>query len=184
MKRNICICVILLFALFALEMYGISVRDDLTANLVRLHIIANSNSAADQEIKLGVRDEVIKNVRENKTADLPQIEAEANRYLESIHAGYRARVMYGKFDFPVKSYNNITLPSGRYKAVRVVLGEGAGRNWWCVLSPPMCFTDSAVGEADTEQLEKKLDSQTVSVIKARRGKVNIKFKIVELLSGK
>lgn len=121
-------------------------------NLIRLHIIANSDSATDQALKLAVRDEIIKRTsqmfRGAKSArSARDIVRENLRLIEMIGqakvyaAGfdYPVRVQLGRYDFPAKTYGSLMLPPGKYQAVRVVIGEGKGKNWWCVLFPPLCF---------------------------------------------
>lgn len=124
--------------------------------LIRLHVIANSDSPEDQRVKLLVRDEVIKflqprlqNVHSTAEAkreisrEALSLQAAANRCLRGERAQYQAAVELGRFDFPAKAYGKLVLPEGNYEALRVVLGEGKGRNWWCVLFPPLCFVNIA-----------------------------------------
>lgn len=118
----------------------------------RLHIIANSDSAADQALKLQVRDGVVaylgpllaeaetrEQAEEIVVANLDQLEALAAGITADF--GYGARAEVGQFAFPAKRYGEIYLPAGEYQALRLQLGEAAGHNWWCVLFPPLCFVD-------------------------------------------
>lgn len=118
----------------------------------RLHIIANSDSAADQALKLQVRDGVVayltpllaeaetrEQAEEIVVASLAQLEALAAGITADF--GYGAKAEVGRFDFPAKRYGEIYLPAGEYQALRLRLGEAAGHNWWCVLFPPLCFVD-------------------------------------------
>lgn len=134
----------------------------------RLHIIANSDSAADQTIKLQVRDAVVEyltpkvceaadpaEAEEIVLAELPNLE----RLAAGICAGYGygCRGEVGRFNFPAKRYGSVVLPAGEYEALRLNLGEAAGHNWWCVIFPPLCFVDecgevSAVQAAADEEL--------------------------------
>lgn len=127
-----------------------------TANLVRLHIIANSDSEEDQRIKLAVRDRVIeefspvfKGVDDADSAErlirdnLHLIEEEAADAVRQAGKAYGARAVVGRFPFPPRVYGQMALPEGEYRALRIVLGEGEGRNWWCVMFPPLCFVDAA-----------------------------------------
>ncbi len=121
-------------------------------NLIRLHILANSDSARDQRLKLMVRDAMIQKTRrlflKARTvqealaitkANRPALVAEANNVLRHAGACYQARIELGRFPFPSRSYDFGTLPAGEYQAVRIILGKGEGKNWWCVLFPPLCF---------------------------------------------
>ena len=89
----------------------------------------------------------------------------------------------GKFYFPTKEYENVTLPAGEYDAVRMVLGEGKGRNWWCVMYPPLCFTDSAVGKMENESediLKESMGAYQYETITQNTIKVRPAFKLVEM----
>ena len=127
---------------------------DMSDEIVRLHVIANSSEDTDQFIKLRVRDEVLKIAK-----DIPQNEIEshlnlleegAKVVLASYGCNYSARAIYGRFDFPAKSYGNVIFPAGEYSAVRIVLGDGVGKNWWCVMYPPLCFTSETCGNFDED----------------------------------
>lgn len=124
-------------------------RDDLSramdaGELIRLHVIARSDSPQDQAKKLQVRDAVLESAqritagldfREAEQAILKNIAA-----LESAarQADESARAVYGTYEFPEKSYGGVTVPAGSYPALRIVLGEGEGQNWWCILYPAGC----------------------------------------------
>jgi stage II sporulation protein R len=123
-------------------------------NLIRLHIMANSNDPGDQEVKYRVRDAIVAAFRPELLRVSSRAEAEAllaadqakiARLAEQVVAAngrsYPARVEIGNFDFPTRAYGDLVLPAGNYRAVRVILGQGAGANWWCVLYPPLCFVD-------------------------------------------
>jgi stage II sporulation protein R len=122
--------------------------------LIRFHVIANSDSEMDQALKRKVRDLVVqqmtpefakaKNLTEARAVakeHLAEIQAIAGKEVEAWGKSYPVTVQLGRFDFPVKSYGEITLSAGNYEAVRVVIGKGQGANWWCVLFPPLCFVD-------------------------------------------
>lgn len=111
-------------------------------DLIRLHVLANSDSAYDQKVKLLVRDKIIEYMtpyfQEAKTIEearakvheqLAEIKKCADNQLLSLGENYAAQVEVGNFNFPTKAYGNLVLPSGEYEAVRIVLGEGAGKNW-------------------------------------------------------
>jgi len=126
----------------------------------RLHVVANSDSAADQTVKLKVRDAVIEELYEMEqvssaeeaaeaaAARMDDIIAAADKVLEENGMEYRAAAEIGVFPFPDKEYGGKVYPAGDYPALRIVLGEGAGQNWWCVLFPPLCIvnTESETGE--------------------------------------
>ncbi len=179
-EKIICVllCAVSVFVMMLVYTYSISA--DLHDNIVRLHVIANSDSEYDQKIKFKVRDTLLLRSGELKRNgfNTSVMTAITNKVLDDEGAGYSAFCETGDFYFPSKKYANITLPEGRYNGVKIVLGEGKGQNWWCVLSPPMCFTKSTVGEADAGMLSKRLNESTIDVITDRDG-VNYKFKLVE-----
>ena len=165
-----CLCVV----------YSVSVQDCLSQNLLRLHVIANSDSVTDQSIKLGVRDRILECAKESGTENFNDA---AQEYLEEIGAPYGAEVTNERCYVPAKSYKEITLPQGKYNCIRVVLGEGAGENWWCVAYPPLCYTESMFGGLSEEgmaELEGMLDDEAVRTI-VNDGKVNLRFKIVDVI---
>lgn len=123
-------------------------------DVVRLHVIANSDTQYDQMIKLKVRDAIIaymypklKNTASSEEANAvirasrQDIEAVARRVLLLSGVAYPVQVQFGQFDFPVRSYGELVYPAGRYNAVRILLGKAEGSNWWCVLFPPLCLID-------------------------------------------
>ncbi len=125
-------------------------------NLIRLHIIANSNNAQDQELKYRVRDAIVAALRPELlklhsrpeaesllTAERDKIVGIAEQTIAANGYSYPARMEIGNFNFPTRAYGSLVLPAGSYRAVRIVLGQGAGANWWCVLFPPLCFVDVA-----------------------------------------
>ncbi len=127
---------------------------------LRLRIIANSDSKKDQAVKLQVRNAVVvyvakilkgvtssQQARSIVTAHVPQIEDMAQAIVHNQGFPYGAQTEVGKVQFPTKVYGNRVYPAGDYEALRIVLGHGKGRNWWCVLFPPLCFIDIASGDA-------------------------------------
>lgn len=185
------------FVIGGLGIYSNQVMSELKENIVRLHVVADSDEPDAQALKLKVRDsvtqytaEVLKNSENAQEsykilqANIDKIQqvAEARARLEGCELPVAATV--GEFDFPVKSYGNISLPTGNYNAVKVTIGTGEGQNWWCVLFPPLCFVDSenaAVSASGRVQLEENLSSETYSVIENAddTGEVKIRFKIVD-----
>ena len=124
---------------------------DLRQNLIRLHVVAASDSDRDQTLKLQVRDAVINSLQEhlqNLTDhaqakvylqdNLSQIEALANRVLRENHCADKASVTLREETFPVRYYDTFALPSGVYESLRITIGEGEGHNWWCVVFPALC----------------------------------------------
>lgn len=149
--------IILLFVFTFCGTYTIAEgKKPLNQEVLRLHVIANSDSGHDQALKLQVKDEVVKimkqefidfnnadQARNRAEEQIPFIKAQAERVIHERGYNYPVEVYVGEFDFPVKSYGNIIFPAGKYSAVRIVIGDGAGKNWWCVLFPPLCMVSSS-----------------------------------------
>jgi len=125
-------------------------------NLIRLHVVANSDSPPDQAVKLKVRDAVLdyltpylltaRNRSEARAIVIKHyaaIENVARQTLAGAGLTYEPRLELGRFTFPTKTYGSLTLPAGEYDALRITLGRGEGANWWCVLFPPLCLLDIA-----------------------------------------
>ena len=162
-------------------LYASDIQQNLSENLIRMHIIANSNTLCDQGIKLSVRNRILKEA--GKNADIKDIEQAAVDELSRQGAQYSAQASVERCYVPEKKYKNISLPEGMYNCVRVVLGNGSGENWWCVAYPPLCFTEEMFGEMSINgrtQLEAALDEKTLKTI-VENGGVNFRFKIVEEL---
>lgn len=188
---------IFLSVLFICFFYADSLQKDLSQNLIRLHIIANSNSESDQQIKREIRDEIIKNAGNKFSADsqkavfshelcnnLDEIEKIADFVLKKHNADYQSEAYLKKTYIPKKVYNGIILPEGSYDSLTVKLGNGNGENWWCVVYPPLCFTESVCGklsEEGKEKLKNTLSPDAYSLITSEEFSVEYAFKFVELV---
>ena len=164
-------------------------QNALSAQVVRLHVVGASNSAADQMAKLRVRDAVLAQAEPLLDGITDQAQARA---VLAAHLEELARAGMGALDgqttvraslepeawFPTKQYHDFALPAGRYPALRLTLGEGAGRNWWCVVFPPLCM--GAVTERAEERTECFTSGQ-VKLITGEEGGYVVKFKALELL---
>ena len=172
-------------------------RDNYKEKLIRFHVIANSDSQNDQELKLKVRDKIIeflspkleksKSIKETKkiiTENIINIQKIASNEIKENDKEYTVTANLDYSNFPTKKYSNIVLPAGEYKALKVVIGEGKGKNWWCVMFPPLCFIDINHGITDdkTEKnLKKVLTKEEYKMILVDNKDVKLKFKIVEIL---
>ena len=164
--------------------------DNIRDKMLRMHVIANSDSKEDQELKLKVRDAVLEEGKElfdgsitSKDAEkilVPHIEELEKVALETIKNegfDYKVRITVGEEYFKTRTYDNsVTLPAGHYTAVKVVIGEGQGENWWCVMFPPMCLP---AANAECELSDVLNTEETDIVINSEKYK--FKFKIVEFL---
>lgn len=156
-------------------------------NLIRFHVIANSDSDRDQAMKRRIRDLIVRQMRPEfkeaasleearriAGANLDSIKAVAQKEVNASGEDYPVSVQLGKFDFPIKNYGKLTLPAGNYEAVRVVIGRGQGANWWCVLFPPLCFVDVSRTMSPSDLVT------TAAVVYAEEEKVKVRFKILEI----
>ena len=154
-------------------------RKKLNEELIRLHVVANSDSAEDQTVKLQVRDAVIHSLSEAMAdiadmeqakaymeENLPKIQKTANDTLKSLGFTETAEVSLGKEVFDTRYYDTFTLPAGFYEALRITIGEGEGKNWWCVVFPTLCvpataegFEDVAAGAGFPEALTAALEGE-------------------------
>lgn len=179
--------------------YGGLAQKKIADNIVRLHIIANSDQASDQELKLKVRDAVLDHMRneipegasrEEAVAyiqnNLSEIRQVAERVLRDNGSDAKVVARYGAFPFPTRSYGNITLPAGVYESVRIELGEARGQNWWCVMFPPLCVADDntlQIPPEAQEQLQETLGMEGYRLITdvgdIKNTEIQVKFRIVE-----
>ena len=159
----------------------------LCADTLRLHIRAASDAVADQSAKLRVRDAVLDRATELLTqsedmadawarldTSLPDLEQAASA---ACGGAYPVRAELGEVEFPLKEYDGFALPAGRYPALRVVIGEGAGRNWWCVVYPPLCT--AACTDMEQVAIDAGLSGDDVKLITEEDGYV-LRFRAMEL----
>lgn len=184
--------------LFLLVGYSTSVNSNISQSIVRLHVLANSDSNEDQSLKLKVRDAILEHSRQNFTkkdevkSQLEKYKQIAEKVIYESGYNYPVEVEYGNFKFPTKEYKNLTLPAGVYDAVRIKIGKAEGQNWWCVMFPPLCFVDGTTDTAYAEnKLRSSLDKESYDIITSQSSDgslpFEIKFKIVEVygkLSGR
>lgn len=145
--------------------------EQISNKIIRFHVIANSDGELDQELKLKVRDRVLEYIqpilkqsrsleesrvilreRDKKILDI------ANEVISENGYNYKVESTLSKEYFPIKTYGNITLPQGEYEAYRIIIGDGEGQNWWCVMFPPICFVDITKGEVAYEETENEMKS--------------------------
>ncbi|MFA5523481.1 MAG: stage II sporulation protein R [Tissierellales bacterium] len=202
-RKWILIASIIIVALAAFANYIFSLEDSLVFKnkLIRLHVLANSDSPEDQELKLKVRDKIIasmnhklkdsSSIGETREIVKNNIEEIKELALEEIKLNgkeYDIGVSLDNQDFPTKSYGGFTLPAGEYEALRVVIGDGKGQNWWCVMFPPLCFIDVTNGLTDgktKEELRKVLTEKEFNFITSAKDQgetpIILKSKFLDLL---
>lgn len=182
-KWEIALLLALCFTLLAGTWAG-AASSRVSEGLVRLHVIAASDDATEQAIKLDVRDAVLSYLEPklDSAADIAGAEALIEANLDGIAAaaesaaqGREVNVTLGEEYCPTREYDTFSLPAGRYQSLRVTLGEGAGHNWWCVVFPPLCLT-----AAESEAAFEALDGETRAIISSDGGGVQFKFRLLEL----
>lgn len=162
--------------------------EDISNKVLRLHIIANSDSFEDQNLKLKVRDRILRDFKFEtsgiKTVNEAEIFAEEN--IDTIKSIAQDEVFNNGFDYPVNAelvnmyfntriYTDVTLPAGNYDALRITIGEARGKNWWCVMFPPMCIP-SAEKKIEINEV---LNEPEIKIV-TNFGDYQVEFKIVEV----
>ena len=154
-------CIVFFFTLWVSAMDG-AAAESLSGKLVRLHVLAASDSEADQQMKLRVRDTVLKLVTPALQACetrreavsvlaplLPEIEAAAENTLRSLGSSETVTALLSAEPYPLREYDTFSLPAGTYESLRILIGSGEGHNWWCVVFPPLCLSAAEdSGDAD------------------------------------
>ena len=161
--------------------------------VLRLHVIANSDSEEDQALKLLVRDSVLTKTQE-LLADIPSREGAEKIILQNLELlrstaeqaviangySYPVSISLGKEEYPTKSYESCAFPAGEYTSLQIQIGEASGKNWWCVLFPPLCL--SAATDKDAFTSVGITDSQYQIITDSKSTKYKIRFKILESFS--
>ena len=173
---------------FSVAGFGVSC-ENIRNSVIRLHILANSDSAEDQAVKLVVRDELLKSGNELFSGNLSpenaymciesnkeELMVYINKILESNGFDYKSEISLVKEYFGTRSYEEFTMPAGEYLALKVVLGNGDGHNWWCVMFPPLCLPAAA----DNNDLDMIFNNDCKEIVKSSPD-YEIRFKIVEII---
>lgn len=172
-------------------------QKEIAEKVIRFHVLANSNSDEDQQLKLEVKDEMAgymagllensdsaEETKEILNDNLWAIQEEAGQIIRQKGYSYPVAVELKKTWFPVKQYGDCTFPAGDYEALRILIGDAGGKNWWCVLYPNLCYIDGTcaiAGEAQKEALKEVLtEDEYASVAEAPKSSLRPKLKIVEI----
>ncbi|MDD6308543.1 MAG: stage II sporulation protein R [Clostridia bacterium] len=194
MKKTILYISLGLICTVALFFYADTVQSNIANNVLRLHVLANSDTEEDQALKLKVRDRILREggtlfAACNSPEDTRRVFAENQTRLRKAAMDevqkegydYPVSVQIEKTFFPSRQYKNIALPAGEYEAVRVEIGEAEGKNWWCVMFPPLCFVDGSVDQKQMDHLQEKLGSDYDILTPDGDLDVRIRFKLVDVL---
>ena len=186
MRKLLCKLIILLLAAGCIQLYRTEqALSALEEGIIRLHITADSDSLADQTQKLMIRDAVLAHAADWDTANdcltaleraLPEIERISTETLRQAGSAAAVSAEITEEDFPARQYGAVTLPAGRYRALRITVGSGAGQNWWCVMYPGMCL---AAAQEQTV-LSEHFDAESVSLV-TEPAQYEIRLKCVDLL---
>lgn len=184
----------LLLALAVTILWGaasLGQQEELGRKVIRLHVIANSDSPEDQALKLRVRDRVLARAQEileqsadmeqaeqALTAALPELTREARETLAAEGCAQPVQARLEPAEFPTKDYDGFSLPAGKYLALRVIIGQGAGQNWWCVVFPPLC-TAAACQWQDSGRAA-GLEEDDLSLMAEEDAGYELRFRSVEL----
>lgn len=191
--------VLFLFSLFVFISaisYVNAVSEDLANSVFRLHVIANSDSSEDQNLKYKVRDKVLEYMNDiskdcsskeeiillakEHTDEFKEI---AKQVINENGYDYDVNIKIGNFEFPTKSYGDITFPAGNYDALRIEIGAAKGQNWWCVMFPPLCFVDVTSGvvpDESKEMIKQNLNDEEYNIISDNESSdIKFKFSLIE-----
>jgi stage II sporulation protein R len=164
-------------------------------NLIRLHVVSNSDSGADQSLKLQVRDAVLTGLRPqlyelDATVARQWLAGAVDRIQELAgtvpgiqEQGQAVEVVVGTFRFPHRAYQGVVLPAGEYYALQVILGAGQGSNWWCVLFPPLCLVDIATGTEETAMGKPETERlRAITEHELNRAPLRVRLAALELMT--
>ncbi len=178
--------------------YSEEIQKGIAKEVLRFHVIANSDKGYDQNLKLKVRDEILskyhdelescKDVDETKRffeENMDGVISTAKEVIKREGFDYDVKAFIGKSSFPTKKYGDISFPAGEYDALKIEIGNANGKNWWCVMFPPLCFVDiskSSVAQSSKNELENILTEEEYGIVvnSQKDNSFKVKFKIVEL----
>ena len=185
----------ILISLSAMLLFGLWLEREqrgVSDRVLRLHVLAHSDRAEDQELKLKVRDAVLQEAKAilPESTSVEQAEKTLGKNLDRLAAAGAAVVAREGYDYPVsaelkdtwfptKEYEDFSLPAGEYRALRIVIGDGGGQNWWCVVFPPLCLASVSETAAETA-LKAGMTEQQVALLTGESEGYVIKFKVLEL----
>ncbi len=194
MRRLLIFLSAVLLLVVVLGVLPIHGESELYDNVLRLHVIANSDSEDDQALKLLVRDKILSATEamfqdcESRTEacslvveNLSAIEQLAQSYVYALGYDYSVTAELGEEEYPTRNYESCCFPQGEYLSLRIKIGEASGQNWWCVLYPPMCLSAASEGDAS---IQAGLSGEQYNIItQTNNPKYKVRFKILEAFGG-
>lgn len=198
-RLTLLIFLLINFIIISAVSYVSAVSENISNSVFRLHVIANSDSDEDQNLKYIVRDNLLNymnTLTENITSRDAAIQiAEeheddfydiAKKTIEENGYNYDVKIEIGNCYFPTKYYGDISLPAGYYDSLKVEIGNASGQNWWCVMFPPLCFVDMSTGIVPDESkktIKENLAEEEYALISdTTSANINFKFKLIELFA--
>ncbi|MBE6547967.1 MAG: stage II sporulation protein R [Ruminococcaceae bacterium] len=194
-KKVLILCIVCMAAMLLVTVLPVHGEEEIYDSVVRLHVLANSDSEEDQALKLQVRDEILlitaPILKECKTQDqakeilsaaIPDIKAAAEKKIASLGYNYPVEVLLDNEYYPTKEYESCAFPEGEYLSLRVIIGEGEGQNWWCCLFPPLCLS-GATSKVQNEDafISVGLSTEQYKIItETNTPKYKVRFKILEV----
>lgn len=195
--------VLVLFSIFVFASalsYVNAVSEDISESVFRLHVIANSDSQEDQNLKYKVRDKILEYMNEisidcSSKDEVIALAKENQEIFQNIAKNvikengydYDVNVSIGNYEFPTKNYGDISLPAGNYDALRIEIGDAVGQNWWCVIFPPLCFVDVTSGvvpDESKETIKENLNDEEYNLISDTESpSIKFKFSLIEFFKG-
>jgi len=191
------ICSLSSFAIRAKAQHNQELQQGIAKEIIRFHVLANSDSDEDQQLKLKVKGDVVEalapilkdatTVEEARgllSSNLDLIKATALQTIKENGYSYPVTVTFERTYFPLKIYGEFIFPPGTYEALRVQIGDAKGRNWWCVMFPQLCFVDNTYSIVDKEsekKLQRLLTDEEYDSLLNKKAPVKVKFKILEQL---
>lgn len=192
-KKILTVLITLTLLITTLAVLPVHGESEIYSNVLRLHVIANSDSEDDQNLKLLVRDAVLAEAQillcevydrakaeETVMQNIEILRSVAERTVLDNGYDYPVAIELGKEEYPTKNYESCCFPAGEYTSLRILIGEAAGQNWWCVLFPPLCL--SAATDADAFASVGITDGQYQIITENENPKYKIRFKILESFS--
>lgn len=195
MKQILIFCIFILIGMLLLGVLPTHGEAEIYDSVVRLHVLANSDSEYDQALKLQVRDGVLASTAELLSdcttreqaleivgANLETIRRSALEVIEREGAEYDVTVKLCEEDYPTKNYESVCFPAGRYMSLQVCIGDAEGKNWWCVLFPGMCLSAASKTDAEQAFIQAGLTPEQYKLVTESDGaKYKLRFKFLEIL---
>lgn len=198
MRIAFVLILLLFYTIFCAFSYVHTISNDISNSVFRLHVIANSNSLEDQNLKYKVRDNILNYMNSlcsntNSKDDAIKIAKMnsnefykiAKKTIEENGYSYDINIDVGNYEFPTKVYGDISLPAGNYDAMKIEIGDANGKNWWCVMFPPLCFVDISSGIVPDDSKKILKDSlsnneEFILVNEEKSSDIKFKFKLIEM----